>query len=172
MVLHFRHATGTPVEQRDARGEHSIIIPAADKAEALSKMAPQVFVLLPSGEAVCDYGQFVSLLFASVARLSPAGAPLKSFGTHRLSIGGVGRLWATILEIISQRSESELATLRLPSTARGGGQRGEFIAALRALRNFATPLQLSRFELTDADFEDISAGAGYSPALEHPMPRD
>ena len=158
MVVHFAHATGTPVEQRDARGPHNIIIPAADRAEALARMAPQVFTMLPSGEATCDFGQFVSLLFASVARLSEAGAPAKNFGQHRLTIGAAGRLWATILEIISQRSDEELATLRLPSDASAGGQRGEFIAALRALRTHASPAQRQRFVLTDVDFEEISAG--------------
>ena len=163
MTVHYAHATGTPVEQRDARGAHRIVIPAADKSEGLAKMAPQVFTLTIGGEATCDYGQFVSLLLLSVARLCLAGAPNKRFGEWRVSIDAIARLWATCLEVISQRSDAELATLRLDHTATSShGQRGEFILALRALRGFATPLQLSAFEIADADFERIDAGSGHA----------
>ena len=164
MSVHYAHATGTPVEQRDARGVHRIIIPASAKAEGLAKMAPQVFTLTIGGEATCDYGQFVSLLLLSVARLCLAGAPNKRFGEWRVSIDAIARLWATCLEVISQRSDAELATLRLDHTATSShGQRGEFILALRALRGFATPLQLSSFEIADSDFERIDAGSGHAP---------
>ena len=69
--MHYVQATGTPVEQRDARGAHRIVIPAADKSAGLAKMAPQVFTLTIGGEATCDYGQFVSLLLLSVATRTP-----------------------------------------------------------------------------------------------------
>ena len=163
MTVHYAHAAGTPVEQRDARGAHRIVIPAADKSEGLAKMAPQVFTLTIGGEATCDYGQFASLLLLSVARLCLVGAPNKRFGEWRVSIDAIARLWATCLEVISQRSDAELATLRLDHTATSShGQRGEFILALRALRGFATPLQLSAFEIADADFERIDAGSGHA----------
>ena len=164
MTVHYAHAAGTPVEQRDARGAHRIVIPAADKSEGLAKMAPQVFTLTIGGEATCDYGQFVSLLLLSVARLCLVGAPNKRFGEWRISIEAIARLWATCLEVISQRSDAELATLRLDRTATSSfGQRGEFILALRALRGFATQVQLSAFEITDSDFERIDAGSGHAP---------
>ena len=70
MTVHYAHAAGTPVEQRDARGAHRIVIPAADKSEGLAKMAPQVFTLTIGGEATCDYGQFVSLLCSSPSLVS------------------------------------------------------------------------------------------------------
>ena len=164
MPVHYVQATGTPVEQRDARGAHRIVIPAADKSAGLAKMAPQVFILTIGGEATCDYGQFVSLLLLSVARLCLAGAPNKRFGEWRISIAAIARLWTTCLEVISQRSDAELATLRLDrSLTSTNGQRGEFILALRAIRGFATQAQISAFEIADADFERIDAGSGHAP---------
>ena len=163
MTVHHAHATGTPVEQRDARGALRVVIPAADKSEGPAKMAPQVLTFTIEGEATCDYGQFASLLLLSVARLCRAGAPNERFGEWRVSMDAIARLWATCLEVISQRSDAELATLRLDHTATSShGQRGEFILALRALRGFATPLQLAAFEISDADFERIDAGSGHA----------
>ena len=98
MTVHYVQATGTPVEQRDARGAHRIVISSADKSAGLAKMAPQVFTLTIGGEATCDYGQFVSLLLLSVARLCLVGAPNKRFGDWRISIVAIARLWATCLE--------------------------------------------------------------------------
>ena len=161
MTVHHAHATGTPVEQRDACGALRVVIPAAHKSEGPAKMAPQVLTSTIEGEATCDYGQFASLLLLSVARLCRAGAPNERFGEWRVSMDAIARLWATCLEVISQRSDAELATLRLDHTATSShGQRGEFILALRALRGFATPLQLAAFDISDADFERIDAGSG------------
>ena len=160
MTVHHAHATGTPVEQRDACGALRVVIPAAEEGPA--KMAPQVLASTIEGEATCDYGQFASLLLLSVARLCRAGAPVR-FGEWRVSMDAIARLWATCLEVISQRSDAELATLRLDHTATSShGQRGEFILALRALRDFATPLQLSAFEIADADLERIDAISGHA----------
>ena len=161
MTVHHAHATGTPVEQRDACGALRVAIPAAEEGPA--KMAPQVLTSTIEGEATCDYGQFASLLLLSVARLCRAGAPNELFGEWRVSMDAIARLWATCLEVISQRSDAELATLRLDHTATSShGQRGEFILALRALRGFATPLQLAAFDISDADFERIDAGSGHA----------
>ena len=161
MTVHHAHATGTPVEQRDACGALRVVIPAAEEGPA--KMAPQVLASTIEGEATCDYGQFASLLLLSVARLCRARAPNARFGEWRVSMDAIARLWATCLEVISQRSDAELATLRLDHTATSShGQRGEFILALRALRGFATPLQLAAFDISDADFERIDAGSGHA----------
>ena len=161
MTVHHAHATGTPDEQRDACGALRVVIPAAHKSEGPAKMAPQVLTSTIEGEATCDYGQFASLLLLSVARLCRAGAPNERFGEWRVSMDAIARLWATCLEVISQRSDAELATLRLDHTATSShGQRGEFTLALRALRGFATPLQLAAFDISDADYERIDAGSG------------
>jgi hypothetical protein len=134
-------------------------------------MAPQVFTLTIGGEATCDYGQFVSLLLLSVARLCLAGAPNKRFGEWRISIAAIARLWTTCLEVISQRSDAELATLRLDRSATStNGQRGEFILALRAIRGFATQAQISAFEIADVDFERIDAGSGHAPCPQTSAP--
>ena len=55
MVLRYEAAGGTPVQQRDARLAHRIVIPAADKAAGLAKMAPQVFSLDAAGDLLWDF---------------------------------------------------------------------------------------------------------------------
>ena len=87
MVLHYEAAVGGPIDQRDARSAHRIVVPAADKASGLAKIAPQVFVLDAAGDATCDFGQISSLLLASVAAITC------NFG-HR---GFIGNSAATII---------------------------------------------------------------------------
>ena len=95
MVLRYEAAGGTPVQQRDARLAHRIVIPAADKAAGLAKMAPQVFSLDAAGDATCDIGQITSLLLASVASLPPAGYPAKTFKHWRIKVEAISRLRTT-----------------------------------------------------------------------------
>ena len=114
MVLHYEAAGGTPVQQRDARLAHRIVIPAADKAAGLANMAPQVFSLDAAGNATCDFGQITSLMLATVASLPQAGYPTKAFKHWRIKVEAISRLWTTCLQIVSQRTDDELAALRLP----------------------------------------------------------
>ena len=159
MVLHYATAQGTPVQQRDARGEHRITVPSSCKAASFVRRAPQVFTLDGAGNATCDYGQLSSLLLVSVARLSEAGAPTKRYCEWRLSIVALSRLWDTCLDIISRQSEAELVALRLAASDSPTGQRGGLITALRALRSkHASAAQLAAFIVSDGDFERIDAG--------------
>jgi len=162
MVLQYETATGTPVEQRNARRAHRIVIPAEDKAAGLAKMAPQVFTLDAAGNATCDIGQIASLLLASVVRLPPAGYPAKLFMDWRIKVEAISRFWITCLGIIHRRSNDELASLQLSPNG-PSRQRGEVICALRALRQFANAAQLAAFEIQDADFERIDAGDKCAP---------
>ena len=159
MVLHYATAQGTPVQQRDARGEHRITVPSSCKAASFVRRAPQVFTLDGAGNATCDYGQMSSLLLVSVARLSEAGAPTKRYCEWRLSIVALSRLWDTCLDIISRQSEAELVALRLAASDSPTGQRGGLITALRALRSkHPSAAQLAAFIVSDGDFERIDAG--------------
>lgn len=157
MVLHYEAAVGGPIDQRDARSAHRIVVPAADKASGLAKIAPQVFVLDAAGDATCDFGQISSLLLASVARLPPAGYPAKLFKEWRIKVEAISRLWTTCLSIILRRTDQELASLHLSPNG-PSRQRGEVICALRALRRFANGAQLAALDIQDADFERIDAG--------------
>ena len=165
MVLRYEAADGTPIEQRDARSTHRIVISAEDKAAGLAKVAPQVFELDGAGNATCDFGQITSLLLASVARLPPAGYPAKLFKEWRIKVDAVSRLWTTCQGIIQLRSGQEFASLHLSPNG-PSRQRGEVICALRSLRRFANPAQLAAFDIQDADFERIDAGDKCAPQLQ------
>ena len=163
MVLHYEAAGGTPVQQRDARLAHRIVIPAADKAAGLANMAPQVFSLDAAGNATGDFGQITSLMLATVASLPQAGYPTKAFKHWRIKVEAISRLWTTCLQIVSQRTDDELAALRLPPNGTSR-QRGENIGALRTLRaKYANAAQLASFEIKETDFERIDAGDKCAP---------
>ena len=100
MVL-FRAYAGNAAVVRDARGAHDLCFGADDRGDDLHGMAPGIFVGGGATPVSCTYGQFASLLLASVARLSPAGALTKTFATHRCSDAALARLWSTALEILA-----------------------------------------------------------------------
>ena len=140
---------GSAVDVRDARGDHPLVFGQDDRGDGLQALAPSVFT---GGGAVPvrgDLGQFASLLLDSLARLSRAGAPTKSLATHRCSDVALDRLWSTALQILDVKPAPEKFFFFT-------GQRGEFIGRLRDLRASATPAQLARFEISDADLESIS----------------
>ena len=163
MVLRYEAAGGTPVQQRDARLAHRIVISAADKAAGLAKMAPQVFSQDAAGDATCDIGQMTSLLLASVASLPPAGYPAKTLKHWRIKVEAISRLWTTCLTIVSQRTDDQLAALHLSPNGTSR-QRGEVIGALHTLRTkHASAAQLAAFEIKETDFERIDAGDQCAP---------
>ena len=143
-------AGGTAVEQCDARGPHSLVFGPNDRSDGLQSLAPIVFTGGGSAPVTGGLGQFASLLLDSVERLSQAGAPTKSIATHRCSDVALDRLWGTVLQILSQKDASYQYFFFT-------GQRGEFVSRLRGLRASASPTQLARFEISDADLELISA---------------
>ena len=140
---------GNAIATRAARGDHPLVFGQDDRGDGLLSLSPSVFT---GGGAVpvrADLGQFASLLLDSVARLSRAGAPTKTLATHRCSDVALDRLWSTALQILDGKPPPEKFFFFT-------GQRGEFIGRLRNLRASATPAQLARFEISDADLEPIS----------------
>ena len=92
-------------------------------------------------------------------------APLSStaFKHWRIKVEAISRLWTTCLQIVSQRTDDELAALRLPPNGTSR-QRGENIGALRTLRaKYANAAQLASFEIKETDFEGIDAGDKCAP---------
>ena len=87
-------AGGSAVDQCDARGPHLLVFGPDDSADGLKSLAPMIFTGSP---VVSDYGQFGSLVFDSLARLSMAGAPTKTLASHRCSDTAMHRIWATAL---------------------------------------------------------------------------
>ena len=146
-------AGGSAVDQCDARGPHLLVFGPDDSADGLKSLAPMIFTGSP---VVSDYGQFGSLVFDSVARLSMAGAPAKTLASHRCSDTAVHRIWATALQILARREPSERFFFFT-------GQRGQFISRLRGLRAHASPTELADFEITDADLEPISGDNSVPP---------
>ena len=158
-MVAFQAVAGTAFQVRDGRGPHSLVFGPNDKGDDLQSMAPGVFLGGGAHPVTVTYGQFASMLLEPLARLSLAGSLHKSFATHRCSDSSLDRLWSTALEI--------LAGLSLPDQQIFGGQRGEFLAHLSGLRALATPAQLLRFEITDADLEPVTADS--TCALSHRM---
>ena len=120
-------SAGSAVADRDARGEHSLVFGAAEQGEALHALAPGIFTGGGGAPIQSAYGQFVSVILDSVARVPAAGgaASGKTFGLYRCSDTFIARCWTTVLAVVSRMDEP--ARLKFWAAA----QRDEFLAGLR-----------------------------------------
>ena len=58
---------GTPVEVRDARGDHDLVFGADEEGEILRTLAPGIFSAGGgAGPITSTYGQFVSILYEAL----------------------------------------------------------------------------------------------------------
>ena len=145
--------TGTLLEARDARGDHDLVFGADEEGEMLRTLAPGVFSAGGGGGPItCSYGQFASLMFASMVVVPEEHAPTldMKFGTHRVMAHALRRWWTTTLAIMNRLGAAQRATIAAAM------QRGDLIERLRAMRALATPAEVARLNLFAADLEPVN----------------
>ena len=137
---------GTPVEVRDARGDHDLVFGADEEGEILRTLAPGIFSAGGgAGPIMSTYGQFVSIMFEALIIVPETTGPTeeKKIGSHRVNTAALRRWWTTTLAILNRLSPTESNLIKQAK------ERGELIERLAGMRALATTQIISRPRRTD-----------------------
>ena len=152
--------TGTVAEVRDARGEHDLIFGADEEGEFPRTLAPGVFSAGGGGGPIASsYGQFVSLMFASLVVVPIENGPTidQKFGTHRVRAHALRRWWTNTLAIMNRLGAEQRNAIAQAM------QRGDLIERLRAMRALAEPAEIANLSLFAADMEPVNSPVNDGP---------
>ena len=144
---------GTPVEVRDARGDHDLVFGADEEGEILRTLAPGISSAGGgAGPIRSTYGQFVSIMYEALITVPETNGPTaeKRIGSHRVNGVALRRWWTTTLAILNRLSPTESNLIKQSK------ERGELIERLAGMRALATTHERASLCLFNVDMEPIS----------------